>query len=217
MRLNPRTCKELRVRYFREPPILSPLTIGGTPLEVVNSHNVLGVHINSKLKWSDHVEEITKKGAKRLNILRILRQSGLSSDELVSIHVTLISSILEYRCSVWHTSLPSYLSDKIERIQKRALSIIYPHLSYREVLKETNCPRLEDNRQRLCSKVLILKRFKMGTVSWPPSFPKTELAGMTGFCSTITSFLPLSVTQISFYYKLYKEALERCISLFFYI
>ena len=100
MRLNPRKCKELRVRYFREPPILSPLTIGGTPLEVVNSHNVLGVHINSKLKWSDHVEEITKKAEKRLNILRVLRQSGLSSEELVSIHVTLISSILEYCCSV---------------------------------------------------------------------------------------------------------------------
>ena len=32
MRLNPKKCKELRLCYFREPPILSPLIIGGTPL-----------------------------------------------------------------------------------------------------------------------------------------------------------------------------------------
>ena len=131
MRLNPKKCKALRVYYFREQLILAPLTIGGTPLKVVNTHKVLGVHINCRLKWSDYVEDVTRKAAKRLYILRILRRSGLASDELVSIHVALIRSILEYCCSVWHKRLPSYLSDKIERMQKRALRTIYTHLSYR--------------------------------------------------------------------------------------
>ena len=36
----------------------------------------------------------------------------------------------EYACQVFHYGLPKYLSDVIERIQKRALRIIFPDLSY---------------------------------------------------------------------------------------
>jgi hypothetical protein len=47
--------------------------------------------------------------------------------------------ILDYGCAVWHTRLPSFLVEKIERIQKRIIRvvlfrIIFPHLSYREAL-----------------------------------------------------------------------------------
>ena len=36
---------------------------------------------------------------------------------------------------------------------KRFFRVIFPHLSYREALALTGCPRLEDNRQRLCLKL----------------------------------------------------------------
>ena len=75
---------------------MSSLTINGTPVDIVDSHKVLGLEINSSLKWSDHVDTITKKAAKRLHSIRVLRQSGLSSDELISIYIALIRSILEY-------------------------------------------------------------------------------------------------------------------------
>ena len=120
MSLNPKKCKDLRMCYFREQPI------GGTPQEVVNSHKVLGGPYEQQAKMV------------RSRVLQCL------TVELVSIHVTLIHSILEYCCSVWHTSFPSDLSDKTERMQKRALRIIYPHLSfrYRETMKATNyCPQ----------------------------------------------------------------------------
>ena len=38
-------------------------------------------------------------------------------------------SILEYGSSVFHRALPSYLSEDQERLQKRAMKIIYPELS----------------------------------------------------------------------------------------
>ena len=56
-------------------------------------------------------------------------------------------------CAVWHTCLPSFLVEKIERIQKRFFRVIFPHLSYREALAFTGYPRLEDNRQSLCLKL----------------------------------------------------------------
>ena len=153
MMLNPKKCKELRICFFRETPTVFPLIIDGKPVDIVDSHKVLGIEINSSLKWSEQVDKITKKAAKRLYIIRVLRRSGLSSDELISIYTALIRSILEYCCAVWHNSLPSYLSEKIERLQKRALRIIFPHFTYREALSAINYPKLDDNRQRLCSKV----------------------------------------------------------------
>ena len=36
-----------------------------------------------------------------------------------------ILSILEYGSSVFHRALPSYLSEDLERLQKRAMKIIY--------------------------------------------------------------------------------------------
>ena len=57
---------------------------------------------------------------------------------------------LEYACSVWHTSLPKFLTDELEHIQKRALKIIVPHLSYSESLIDLKLPTLEERRKLLC-------------------------------------------------------------------
>ena len=86
MMLNPKKCKELRICFFRETLTVFPLIIDGKPVDIVDSHKVLGIEINSSLKWSDQVDKITKKAAKRLYIIRVLRRSGLSSDEFISIY-----------------------------------------------------------------------------------------------------------------------------------
>ena len=141
MKLNPKKCKELRVNFQRALPDLAQLTIDGTSLETMNSHKLLGLHIQNDLKWNEHVDIITKKAAKRL------------CDDLISIYTSLIRSILDYGCAVWHTCLPSFLVEKIGLIQKRFFRVIFPHLSYREALALTGYPRLEDNRQSLCLKL----------------------------------------------------------------
>ena len=150
MKLNAKKCKEIRVCFFRDTPVLEPLTIDGIPINVVDCHKVLGTVLNSSQKWTDHVNMITKKAAKRLYIIRTLKRSGMTADDLLTIYIALIRSVLEYCCPVWHTNLPSYLSEQIERLQKRVLRIIFPSLSYREALSAADCVRLDDNRQRLC-------------------------------------------------------------------
>ena len=153
MKLNPKKCKELRVNFQRALPDLAQLTIDGTSLETINSHKLLGLHIQNDLKWNEHVDIITKKAAKRLYIIRTLKSSGVPDDDLISIYTSLIRSILDYGCAVWHTCLPSFLVEKIGRIQKRFFRVIFPHLSYREALAFTGYQRLEDNRQSLCLKL----------------------------------------------------------------
>jgi hypothetical protein len=56
----------------------------------------------------------------------------------------------------FHYGLPKYLSDVIEIIQKRALRIIFPDLSYEDALITLNMKSLWLRREDLCSKLFKL-------------------------------------------------------------
>ena len=144
----------MRICFLRETPQLTQLHIDNQPLELVSSYKVLGLVIQNNLKWNDHISAVISKTSKRLHILRVLRRGGVPAEDLFAIYVALIRSILEYCCVVWHHALPLYLSDKVERIQKRALKIILPGFSYSEALQILGCPRLDERRSELCVKVL---------------------------------------------------------------
>ena len=132
LQLNPTKCKEF---------------------ETVSSAKVLGVTISSDLKWSAHIDSITTKAAKRLYLLRQLKRAGISSSDLVLFYCSVIRSVLEYTCQVFHCNLPLYLSDEIERIQRRALNTIFPTCSYSEGLVEAGLPSLYDRRSQLCKEL----------------------------------------------------------------
>ena len=82
MKLNGMKCKELRVCFLRETPELSPLVINGHILEIVHSHKVLDLIIQSNLKWNDHINSVVSKASKHLYILRVLRRSGIPAEDL---------------------------------------------------------------------------------------------------------------------------------------
>ena len=153
MKLNPKKCKEMCVCFLKNKPNLQPITIYGNQIERVSSHELLGVVIQDDLKWSNHIDMITKKGSKRLHILRVLRCSLIPANAL-KVYLSLIRPVLEYCCPVWHPNLPIYLSDRIERIQKRAFRIIYPTLSYTKTpfKHRACCTRLSIRRPHLCLK-----------------------------------------------------------------
>ena len=153
MNLNPKKCKEIVISSLRSRPDLSPLCVNEHPLERVSSHKVLGVTISDTLGWNEHVREIVSKASKRLYILRVLKRSGIPPEDLINIFYALVRSVLEYACVTWSTSLPIYTKDKIERVQKRALRILFPALSYRDAILAANSTRLNVRRDELCKKV----------------------------------------------------------------
>ncbi len=98
-----------------------------------------------------HIRQISSKASKRLYALRILRRNGDQPSDLRTVYCSFIRLVLEYACPVWHTSLPKFLTDELERIQRRALKITVPHLSsYFESLKDLQLPTLEERRELLC-------------------------------------------------------------------
>ena len=121
-------------------------------MEAVSCYKVLGLVIQDNLKWNEHISLMVNKASKRLHILRVLKRGGIPSCELILIYYALVRSILEYCCIVWHDSLPVYLTDIIERVQKRTLKVILPGMSYYEALTELHCPGVDERRGALCEK-----------------------------------------------------------------
>ena len=63
-------------------------------IEQVNTFKLLGVIITSDLKWSSHVDYITKKVSQRIYNLIVLRRAGLSKRDLFIIYCCMIKRSL---------------------------------------------------------------------------------------------------------------------------
>ena len=151
--LNPGKCKELRINFTRHPFTEEPLDINGKPFEIVESAKVLGMLVTKDLKWNKHVGNIVEKASKRLYLLKQLKRAEVEICSLYKFYTACIRSIVEYACQVFHSSLPNYLSMEIECIQRRALRVIHPDLSYNEALKQAKLETLNDRREKLCVKL----------------------------------------------------------------
>ena len=77
---------------------------------------------------------LIKKASKHLHIIRVLQRCGLTPSDLLTVYFLLVQSILEYVCTIWHTTLPLYLSDNIEKVQRMAFRIVYPDVGYTDAL-----------------------------------------------------------------------------------
>ena len=153
--LNERKCKELRISFAKNEPEFDPIWVNRQTLETVNSVKLLGLNISSNLKWNAHVSELVRKVSTRLYFLRQLKKSHVATRELLLFYITCIRSILEYGSPVFHRALPSYLSEDLERLRKRAMKIIYPELSYAKALELAGLLTLYDRLRRgNCGKVI---------------------------------------------------------------
>ena len=63
----------------------------------------------------------------------ILKKSGVHPDDVVIVYRLLVRSVLEYGAAAF-TNLSNYLASDMEKIQKCALSIIYPFTSCKDAL-----------------------------------------------------------------------------------
>lgn len=147
--LNEAKCKEIRIGFSSNNHDFEPLVLNGKPLEVVTSAKLLGMIISHDLKWNMHTSELSRKCSSRLYFLRQLKRSGVAPSELVLFYMTCIRPVLEYACPVFHRSIPTYISEDLERIQRRALGIIYPDLSYSVALETAGLPKLHERRGKI--------------------------------------------------------------------
>ena len=77
----------------KDPP--PPVNLSGTPVERVTAFKLLGVHVASDLKWSQHIDTITSQAASRLHFLKQLKRPAVGYDDLLYLYVTVIRTVLD--------------------------------------------------------------------------------------------------------------------------
>ena len=83
--------------------------------------------------------------------MRKLKKSGVASPDVLLVYCTIIRPILEY-ASVVFVNLHQSLSKDLEKVQRRALSIIHPNCSYEDALKKAGIDSLELRRNVACKR-----------------------------------------------------------------
>ena len=110
---------------------------------------VLGVTIDDRLCFSQHISSCCKKAARQLNVLaRISRHLNINSRRAV--YNSFIMSNFNYCPLVWHFCR-QVNNQKLEQIQERALRILFAdyNSSYPELLKKAGTTTLLIQRLRL--------------------------------------------------------------------
>ena len=145
LRFNADKCKVLQLGYNNNQYTYD---MAGVELQNTPCEKDLGVYIDNKLKFHDHVAHAIDKGNKMLGLIKNTF-SCLDEETIPKLYKALVRPHLEYRNVIWH---PRFEMDKIavEKVQRRATKLVpeLKHLPYEERLKELKLPSLEHRRRR---------------------------------------------------------------------
>ena len=115
---------------------------------------LLGTIIQNNLRWDSNTAYIVKRANSRMLLLRKLSEFGAPKDDLKTIYVSYIRSILEQSAVVWHFSLTEENKQDLERVQKTCLKIILKgrYRDYNSSLDLLDLEDLNTRREKLCQK-----------------------------------------------------------------
>ena len=153
-KLNVKKSNYMIFNFTRDYQFSCRLQIEDNLLEPIKETKLLGMIITSDLKWHRNIEMLVRKGFQRLRIIQKLKSFNVSSQDLVTIYILYIRSILEQNCQVWHHSLTEEDVLSLERVQKAACHIILQndYTSYQDALNTLALETLFDRRESLCLK-----------------------------------------------------------------
>lgn len=115
---------DLRRRRNPPRPPHTPISIKGKTVEKVGTYKYLGVHLNDRLDWSDNTVALYKKGQSRLFFLRRLRSFNVCKRLLTRFYHAAVASVLFFSVAVWGGGLKNADKDKINKIVKKANSVV---------------------------------------------------------------------------------------------
>jgi hypothetical protein len=84
----------------------------------------LGVLLDCKLYFHQHINYIFSQSLKMLGLIRYITSSFSTLDSLLGLYSTLVRSKIEYASVVWN-SITSTDSAKLERIQRKFVALCY--------------------------------------------------------------------------------------------
>lgn len=177
------TSKTKVMTYTRKTDsILFSYNINSEALPRVVEVKDLGVKFDSKLSFSPHVREITRRALRSLGVVCRLSKEFTEPGSLLKLYTTICRPQLEYASVVWNGTCKSNCM-LIERVQKKFISIFNHRFgSHNFNSGSSSLPMLEClTSRRIKADVLFLFKIIHGTVS----------------CGEVLQHVPLHVPQKS--------------------
>ena len=109
----------MTVSFLKRDVLETSLSINSVNLNRVSHIKLLGITIQSDIKWDIHISGIGTKASRRLYTICILKKAGESVEDKVAVFNAYIRPILEYCSQVWNTSINTHQINVIEKVQKR--------------------------------------------------------------------------------------------------
>ena len=86
-------------------------------------------------------------------MLRNLKNSGFTNEELVTVYKTMIRPVADYGCVVYHSSLSDQQDELLDNLQNGALRCIFgPGISGRQMRELASIETLRKRRELMCDK-----------------------------------------------------------------
>ena len=113
--------QKTKAMHFHMPPkkVIHPLLyLDETEIEFVKEFNFLGLTLDDNLKWTHHIDSVSKKISKTLGIMTKLKDT-IPTAALLNIYNALLLPYINYCLIIW-----GYKSERLFKLQKRAVRTI---------------------------------------------------------------------------------------------
>ena len=137
-------------------PIMHDYTMGGSPLGRVSSVKDLGVTLDRKMTFNEHITSVTAKAFATLGFIRRNTTAFKDIHALKALYSALVRSQLEYAAQVWAPYHNVHIV-RLERVQRAFVRLALRTLPWRSPPEQTP---IED-RRRLLGLDTLLKRRQM--------------------------------------------------------
>ena len=124
---NASKCFLLRVTRSRDKVVNYTYTMTGQPITSVTQHKYLGVELDSKLTWNEHISALTGRANSSLSFLK---RNLCNCPEQIKkqAYYSLVRSHLKYAFSVWDPYAQKNIQS-IEEVQRRAARLVKKSIS----------------------------------------------------------------------------------------
>ncbi|KAI2649485.1 RNA-directed DNA polymerase from mobile element jockey [Labeo rohita] len=124
LQLNTDKTKELVIHASKSPPGFTHITIHGQPVEQVSTFKYLGLTIDNKLNFNEHVTITQKRAQQRLYAIRKLRSLHVAPHLLLLLYKSIIQPLLLYCSPCFFTTLSVTSKNKLIKFSHLASKII---------------------------------------------------------------------------------------------
>lgn len=139
------------------------VTLAGISVPVVTNYKYLGIYLDTKLLWSQHIAYIKQRCEKGINMLKFVSRRKFGATPMISLmfYRAYIRSILDYGCTLYGSAANSNLLI-LDRLQYKSIRISIGCMKsspINAILSEAQESPLKFRRLYLASKFLIKLQF----------------------------------------------------------